>query len=104
MAALLMLVSPVSESVIHFDNFPRGGGQDFELSFFLILALLCLVLLAAVWGRMIMDLLLGEPEWRPHKLWEAVLRMLSYLQCDVLVWVPPQQALALGACTVPLRL
>ena len=103
MAVLLLLVSPVTESVVHFDNFPCGG-QDFELSFFLLIALLCLVLLAAVRGRKIMDRLLGEPEWKPHEFWEAGLGALSYLLSDVLAWVPPKQALALGAYAVPLRI
>ncbi len=103
LAALLTLVSPVTESLVELDNFPRGG-QDFELSFFVVLALLCLVLLTAVWGRKRIDRLLGEPVWKPREAWQAGRMPLSALLSDLPVWAPPKQALALEACATPLRI
>jgi hypothetical protein len=61
LAMLVMLASPFTECIAHLDSFPRGG-QDFELSAFLTLALLCLLLLALLCGKSIVETLLGDQE------------------------------------------
>ena len=103
MALLVLLISPFTESIGSFDNFP-GQGQDFELSIFLVIALLCLVLLAAIFGKRVVDTLLHDREWSPHEFWEMVSSLFSCFVFRGVVWVPPRQSLAFGAFALPLRL
>ena len=100
---LLFLVCPLTESVGNLDNFPRGG-QDFELSFFLLLTLLCMSLLAALGGRDLAKDLLAELPWEPHDLWTGTPLRLKDGSSAFTVWVPPRQPSIGGSAPLPLRI
>ena len=103
MAALILAVSPFTESVSAFDNYPRGG-QDFELSAFVLVALLCMVVLALLLGFHLAKRLLGEPAWEPHEFWTVPPNLFSCFVSGRTVWVPPRELLSLGAFAAPLRI
>ena len=100
---LITLISPFSESVTTFDNFPRGG-QDFELSCFLLIMLLCLTLLAALWGKGIVDQLFGDEPWEPHDFWEEAANLFRSIVSTSIIWAPPKEPFSLGAVPLPLRI
>ena len=101
--ALLLLISPLTESVGNLDDFPRGG-QDFELSIFLLLTLLCMTLLAALWGRGLTDRLICKTSWELHDLWSNELRRFNQVSNALTFWVPPKEPFFGGSVPLPLRI
>lgn len=100
---IIALISPFSESVATFDNFPRGG-QDCELSCFLVIMLLCLTLLAALWGKRIVDELFGEGSWEPHDFWENTANLFRSILNISIIWGRLKEPFSLGAVPLPLRI
>lgn len=103
MAAAILIVSPFTEAFSALDNYPRGG-QDFELSSFLLVALLCLVILVVLLGFHFAKQLLHKPSWESHTFWIALPHLISSFLCDATAWVPPKQLLYLSVFASPLRI
>jgi hypothetical protein len=61
-SAFLLFVMPWTENFWHFDNFPRGG-EDFELSVFLIVAIFGLALVLLQHGKRGVTFLLALRRW-----------------------------------------
>jgi hypothetical protein len=101
MAILVMLASPFTESVSSLDNFPRGG-QDFELTVFVILALLCLLLLAMMCGKGIVHRLLEDRQPLRRDFRECTLGRSSGFALQSSAWSVPKQPPGYGAFALPL--
>jgi hypothetical protein len=62
LSAFLLFAMPWTENFWHFDNFPRGG-EDFELSVFLMVAIFGLVLVLLQHGKRGVTFLLALRRW-----------------------------------------
>jgi hypothetical protein len=62
LSAFLLVAMPWSENFFHFDDFPRGG-EDFELSVFLLVAIFGLVLVLLQHGKRGVTFLLALRGW-----------------------------------------
>jgi hypothetical protein len=102
-AVSVLLIAPFTEHITSLDNFPRGG-QDFEISAFLILTLLCLLLLAAICAERVMGALFDGGDWFPFHFWEIPLDLFTCFAFCTAVWTPPKQSREHGAFALPLRI
>jgi hypothetical protein len=102
-AVAVMLASPFTESVTSFDNFPRGG-QDCELSAFVILALLCLFLLTMLCGKGLSNKLLEARDRFLRHFRGYAPSLFSNLVRRSPVWTPPKRSPDYGAVALPLRI
>ncbi len=103
LSTLLFLACPWTESVSNLDSFPRGG-QDFELSVFLLLTLLCMSLLAALGNLSRAEQLITEQAWMHHDLWARLSSQGEQGRIVAPVWVPPKQPFFGGSVPLPLRI
>ena len=102
LAALMMLISPLTENMRGFDNFPRGG-QDFELSMLITVVMLCMVVLAVFLGLKLAERLFKKTSCKPHEFWIVPMSFFGFFLIDMTVWAPPKQQIELGAFAAPLR-
>jgi len=70
-SAALAIVMPWTENSWHFDKFPYGG-EDFELSVFLIVAILGLVLVLLQHGKKSVTFILALARWLSPVSWSTV--------------------------------
>jgi hypothetical protein len=78
LSVFLLFVMPWTENFWHFDNFPRGG-EDFELSVFLIVAIFGLVLVLLQHGKRGVTFLLALRGWLSCALQDAGFRAKQHL-------------------------
>jgi hypothetical protein len=101
----LLVAGPWTEHYGTFDNFPHG--QDFELSLFAFLALLCLILLLAQLRKQWLE----DPpdvrdDWEWCLIFEAPVSMLDTLQERIarVSHSPPRGSRSPGPYNLPLQI
>ncbi len=103
-SAFLIVAMPWSEKFCHLDNFPRGG-EDFELSVFLIVAILGLVLVLLQHDKKGVTFLLGLRRWLSYILQGAGLSTLRRSSGLVAaLHVPPLSNTFLDKYNLPLQI
>jgi hypothetical protein len=95
---------PWTENFWHFDNFPYGG-EDFELSVFLIVAMLSLVLVLMQHGKKGVVLLFALARWLSSALQDAgSLATDGFGDLTKVPHAPPLPSPAFGKYSFPIRI
>jgi hypothetical protein len=102
-SAVLAIVMPWTENFWHFDKFPYGG-DDFELSVFLIVAILGLVLVLIQHGQKSVTFILALARWLSPVSWSTISpAMESFDALMAALHTPPIPSPTLSACNLPIR-
>jgi len=102
-SAALAIVMPWTENSWHFDKFPYGG-EDFELSVFLIVAILGLVLVLLQHGKKSVTFILALARWLSPVSWSTVSSAAEGFDAQIAaLYAPPRPSPALSACNFPLQ-
>ena len=102
-SAVLAIVMPWTENFWHFDKFPYGG-DDFELSIFLLVAIFGLVLVLIQQGKKSVTLILALARWLSPVSWSAISPAVESFDALLpLLHAPPRPSSALSAYNLPIQ-
>jgi hypothetical protein len=102
-SAVLAIIMPWTENFWHFDKFPYGG-DDFELSVFLIVAILGLVLVLIQHGKKSVTFVLALARWLSPVSWSAISLAVENFDAPMAALrTPPLPSPILSACNLPIQ-